>query len=355
MTGVTILIGDCRDVLRTLPSESVHCVVTSPPYWGLRDYGVDGQIGLESNLAEWLSIMVGVFREVRRVLRGDGVAWVQMGDCYCTGTKAPRQASSTVGDRVPSSWSNRNQEIRSGTPLGFKTKDLVGQPWRLAFALQADGWWLRRDVIWSKPNAMPETVYDRPATAHEYLFLLTKSANYFYDAEAVKEQTTGNAHARGNGVNKKIKVSSGWDTADGAHGTIHREGRGKPEYRTRQNPSFSSSVKDIVEMRNCRSVWEIPIDGYEGAHFATFPPALIEPCIKAGCPQGGTVLDPFGGAGTTGLVADRLQRNAILIELNPEYAAMAEQRIRSEAGMMASVRTEVPAPRGEPVAAAQLF
>ena len=334
--SVRILIGDVRDKLAELPDESVHCVVTSPPYGGLRDYGTAGQIGLEETFPAWLAIMVDVFREVRRVLRKDGVAWVQMGDCYNSGTSAKRKAPTTGVD--VGGWNDA--EIDGGARVhfkGLKTKDLVGQPWRLAFALQDDGWWLRRDVIWSKPNAMPETVHDRPATAHEYLFLLTRSARYAYDAEAIKEQVSGTAHARGDGINAKIKVPGGWDTGDGAHGTIHRDGRGKPEYRSRQNASFSSAVNELVETRNKRSVWEIPTAPFSGAHFATFPPALVEPCILAGCPKGGTVLAPVGGAGTTGLVADRHGRNAILIELNPEYAEIARKRIKADAGMFADV------------------
>lgn len=332
--SVLILKGDCREVLRTLPDESVHCVVTSPPYWGLRDYGVLGQIGLEFTFDEWLDKMVETFREVRRVLRTDGTCWLQMGDCYANDTK---WGGSTGGKHAAGLHGKSSGLGRGKRRTGLKAKELVGQPWRLAFSLSDDGWWLRRDVIWSKPNAMPETVHDRPATAHEYLFLLTKAARYAYDAEAVKESTTGNAHARGTGVNKKINVPSGWDTAAGGHGTIHRDGRGKPEYRPRQNASFSGAVNEIVETRNKRSVWEIPTDGFDGAHFATFPPALIEPCILAGCPKGGTVLDPFFGAGTTGLVADRLGRNCIGIELNPDYAAMAERRIRNDAGMFAQI------------------
>lgn len=337
---VRIINADCREALRTLPDESVHCVVTSPPYWGLRDYGVDGAIGLEASFDEWLGQIVEVFREVRRVLRADGTCWVQMGDAYCHGTRAPRGPTSTPGDHVPASWSNRCQSPRIASGGGLKAKDLIGQPWALAFALRADGWWLRRDIIWSKPNAMPETVHDRPATAHEYLFLLTRSARYAYDAEAVKEPVTGNAHARGDGINKKIKVPSGWDTGDGGHGAFHRQGRGAPEYRPRQNESFSDSINGPVETRNKRSVWQVPSEGFEGAHFATFPPALIEPCILAGCPRGGVVLDPFGGAGTTGLVAERLGRNSILIELNPDYAAMAERRIRNDAPLLTQVAAE---------------
>jgi DNA modification methylase len=331
---VRILLGDVRAKLRELPSESVHCVVTSPPYWGLRDYGMAAQIGLEPTFDEWLEAMVGVFREVRRVLRKDGVFWLQMGDCYANDGK---WGGRTGGKHAKALHGASAGLGRGRRRTGLKPKELVGQPWRLAFALSDDGWWLRRDVIWSKPNAMPETVHDRPATAHEYLFQLTRAARYWHDAEAVKEPVTGNAHSRGNGVNAKIKVPSGWDTAAGGHGSFHRKGRGQSEYRPRQNESFSAAVSGLVETRNKRSVWEIPTEGFEGAHFATFPPALVEPCILAGCPKTGTVLDPFGGAGTTGLVADRLGRDAILIELNPEYAEIARRRIQGDASLFADV------------------
>lgn len=281
--------------------------------------------------------MVEVFREIRRVLRKDGVAWVQMGDCYATSPNGRSAAAVKAGKHDDRTFRDKPFSTAGAE---FKAKDLVGQPWALAFALRQDGWWLRRDIIWSKPNAMPETVHDRPATAHEYLFLLTRSARYWYDAEAIKEPVTGNSHPRGDGINAKIKVPGGWDTGDGNHGSIHREGRGKPEYRPRQNESFSSAVNGLVETRNKRSVWTVPIEGFDGKHFATFPTTLIEPCIIAGCPEGGLVLDPFGGAGTTGLVADRLGRDAILIELNPEYADIAERRIRGDAGMFAEMHVE---------------
>ena len=249
--SVRILVGDCLDRLQTLPEESVHCVVTSPPYWGLRDYGVEGAIGLEPTLQEHLEMIVTVFREVRRVLRKDGTLWLNYGDCYHNGDSLS----------------------------GLKPKDLVMMPARAALALQADGWWLRSEIVWHKPNPMPESVRDRPTSAHEKLFLLTKAARYFYDAEAVRTKTDA----------------------------------------------------------NLRNVWTIPTHAYPDAHFATFPPKLVEPCIKAGCPVGGVVLDPFGGSGTVGLIASRLGRDAILIELNPEYAEMAERRIHGDAPLLADV------------------
>jgi site-specific DNA-methyltransferase (adenine-specific) len=292
----------------------MHCVVTSPPYWGLRDYGVAGQIGLESSYVDYVNAMVGVFRKVRRVLRKDGTLWLNLGDSYTSGGR------SSYGTYSPDSKQATHSAIkavqRSPMPDGLKPKDLVGIPWRVAFALQADGWWLRQDIIWSKPNPMPESVTDRCTKAHEYLFLMSKSERYYYDAGAIKEAVTGNAHSRGNGVNPKAA---------------------QPGNGIKQNTSFSAAVKDLVSERNKRSVWEIATAPFPESHFATFPPDLIEPCILAGCPEGGTVLDPFGGAGTTGLVADRLKRDSILIELNPDYAAMAERRIRNDAGMFAEL------------------
>jgi DNA modification methylase len=482
---VTIRHGDCREVLRTLPDGSVHCVVTSPPYFGLRDYGVAGQIGLEAGYAEYVDALVAVFREARRVLRDDGTIWLNLGDSYAGGGRGGNPAESKHRKQA-TNFGSVTGVTKNPWPIpdGLKPKDLIGIPWRVAQALQAPeylgrigrerdrvwlsatidaegticgftherkdtgkirrgihvtvtnsnramldeayriwptsrsdhnahgvghfgkldtfrwiahdvhekqqllaelypyfvckqkqallawnfleiskqargrnkgeegdenrqksqwivhalsrlnhlqsvdlpgwlkepssmfgpSWYLRSDVIWSKPNPMPESVTDRPTKAHEYLFLLSKSERYYYDAGAILEpQLTGKT--------AKYYGTSGaapWNAASGGH-------RDK-----------SGSYGD-GETRNRRSVWEVATQPFGEAHFATFPPALIEPCILAGCPKGGTVLDPFGGAGTTGLVADRLGRNAILIELNPEYAAMAERRIRSDAGMFADV------------------
>jgi DNA modification methylase len=319
---VTILKGDCRDVLRTLPDESVHCVVTSPPYWGLRDYGVAGQLGLEAGYAEYVDGMVEVFREVRRVLEASGTVWLNLGDCYATGAGkvgehpgGGAQGARWRGDGSKHDYGIGPMSQPNGMPqVGLKAKDLVGIPWRVAFALQADGWYLRQDIIWSKPNPMPESVRDRCTKAHEYLFLLSKSERYYYDADAIKEASATEPHAPGNSDKRFDK--------DGTHSW---------------GPERMDKVWGADGKRNRRSVWEVTTQPFSEAHFATFPPALIEPCILAGCPAGGTVLDPFGGAGTTGMVADRLGRNAILIELNPEYAAMAERRIRGDAGMFADV------------------
>ena len=351
-----VRIGDCRQVLDTLPEASVHCVVTSPPYWGLRDYGtgtwvggdqrmecpechgatetpesaardeacprcsgmgtihcdhvqrsnkhggtsnrpgleaqtyeyrdtcgkcgatrVDRQLGLEPTPEEYVANMVDVFRKVRRVLRDDGTLWLNLGDSYASDMKGsggptPKQASNSGSFYQP---------IR--LQHGLKPKDLVGIPWRVAFALQADGWYLRSDIIWAKPNPMPESVTDRPTKSHEYMFLLSKSPRYFFDQEAVREAQEG----------------------DGG--------------RTRQDAEVSAG-------RNIRTVWTIATKPYPGAHFAVFPPALVEPCVKAGCPEGGVVLDPFAGSGTVGMVANKLSRRAVLIDLNPEYADQIDER-----------------------------
>lgn len=304
---VKIINADVMEGLRQLPDESVHCVVTSPPYWGLRDYGVDGQIGLEATPEMFVARMVDVFGEVRRVLRKDGTCWVNLGDSYCSTDKwgggGPNTGKQTVaadGD-VPS-WAVR---ARKQPIPGIKPKDLVGIPWRVAFALQADGWYLRSDIIWSKPNPMPESVTDRPTKSHEYVFLLTKAERYHYDADAIKEPGVMPPRAKEGGagesaVDRKLR---GFDNCMGSDGS-----------------------------RNKRTVWTVATQPFSEAHFATFPPELPEVCIKAGCPVGGTVLDPFSGAGTTAMVADRLQRNAIGIELNPTYAEMSQRRIDGDRG-----------------------
>lgn len=315
-----ILQGDVLDRLCGLPEESVHCVVTSPPYWGLRDYGVEGQLGLEKTPAEYLAKMVKVFREVWRVLRSDGTCWVNMGDSY-SAQAGQRKVSDIAGIKQQSNVASIGAPSRCAE--GLKPKDLVGMPWRLAFALQEDGWWLRQDIIWSKPNPMPESVTDRCTKAHEYVFLLTKSARYFYDAEAVKEDVTGGAHARGNGVNPKARGAN-------SRMNVDRDPTHLKASNIKQNSSYSAAINELVGSRNKRSVWEIATEAFPEAHFATFPTKLVEPCILAGSPAHGTVLDPFSGAGTTGLVALRYHRNYIGIELNPEYAAMSERRIQAD-------------------------
>jgi len=286
--------------------------VTSPPYWGLRDYGVMGQIGLEATLQEWVDKMVAVFREVRRVLVPGGTLWLNLGDGYFGGGKAGKGGIQKWGG-IESQNQNRKYGPPVAIPEGLKPKDMMGQPWRIAFALQADGWYLRSDIIWHKPNPMPESVRDRPTKAHEYLFLLAKGVTYFYDADAILESVTGNAHAQGSGIGKKVAVP----------------GRG-----IRHNSSFgeatrNATVADLPMSRNRRTVWTIATQPFPEAHFATFPEALVEPCIRAGCPGGGIVLDPFMGSGTTALVAKKLNRHFLGIELNPAYIEIANRRLQT--------------------------
>ena len=290
-----ILQGDVRETLRALETGSVQTCVTSPPYFGLRDYGVSGQIGLESTPDAYVAELVAVFREVRRVLRDDGTLWLNLGDSY-TGS------ASTGGTGKETDYTGK-RSLPNKRAEGLKPKDLIGIPWRVAFALQADGWYLRQDVIWHKPNPMPESVRDRCTKAHEYMFLLSKSERYFFNSEAMKEKAAG---VRG-GAPKKIHSES----AQGKHGAT----------------SALNKSWDGAETRNRRSVWTVASSRYGGVHFATFPPALIEPCILAGAPFGGLVLDPFTGSGTTAAVALQHGRRFIGCELNPDYIKLAEARI----------------------------
>lgn len=321
---IHILTGDCRDVLRTLADGSVQCCVTSPPYYGLRDYGVDGQIGLEQTPDAFVAELVAVFREVRRVLRDDGTLWLNIGDSYAAqrgGTAMPAQTvAGGVGGKGDERahrgmGEGRGSAHRNAAAIGLKHKDLIGIPWMLAFALRADGWYLRQDIIWAKPNPMPESVRDRCTKAHEYLFLLSKSARYYYDAQAIAEPAIN--------AGRVVKYDGTQKNCEAAQ-----------DERMRTRVAGDRTVGDT---RNRRSVWEVATQPFSEAHFATFPPALIEPCTLAGSRPGDTILDPFGGAGTTGLVADRLQRDAILIELNPQYAEMARRRIHGDAPLFAEV------------------
>jgi len=386
-----IVCGDCRQVMAGLPAGSVHCVVTSPPYWGLRDYGVDGQLGLEPSPDEYIAKMVEVFRAVRRVLRDDGSLWLNVGDSYANDTK---WGGSTGGKHVKA-LHGQSGIGRQRQCTGLKPKDLCGIPWRLALALQADGWWLRQDIIWNKPNPMPESTTDRCTKAHEYIFLLTKRARYFYDAEAVKETGSPNTHSRG-------KAGTGPDTAEVNYKTD------KPGSGNRNNSDFQRYMADrpVGTRRNKRSVWTIPTAPFKEAHFATFPPELVRPCLLAGtsehgcCPACGApwvrvvekkptgqtqkmpdgfathagdhgsihrdgrekgkqgkpvmksetvgwrptcdceepngntpspvpciVFDPFMGAGTVGVVAVQEGRHWVGIELNAGYAERARRRI----------------------------
>jgi len=294
------LLGDCRARLAELDAGSVNTCVTSPPYFGLRDYGHAGQIGLENTPAAFVAEMVAVFREVRRVLRDDATLWINLGDSYAGGGSIGRNDAGRDigggGNKLGSG--NPGHQGTRGAVRGLKPKDLIGIPWRVAFALQADGWYLRQDIIWAKPNPMPESVRDRCTKAHEYVFLLSKGPRYYFDADAIAEPLGAASVAL-----LAQNVEAG----------------------------------DLIGTRNKRSVWTVAAQPFREAHFATYPPELIEPCILAGCPEGGTVLDPFGGAGTTGLVADRLQRNAVLIEINPEYAEIARKRLEGDAGLFSTV------------------
>ena len=350
---MTVYAGDNRQVLKALADQSVHCVITSPPYWSLRDYGTatweggdpacdhkkpnadtghithstlgggkatnaaqvggyrstcgkcgatrqDAQLGLEPTPEQYVENMVAVFREVRRVLRSDGTLWLNLGDSYAGGGQTGRNDGGRP--EKGKGWAEydiKRTKVRRDD--GLKPKDLVGIPWRVAFALQADGWYLRSDIIWSKPNPMPESVTDRPTKAHEYLFLLAKSERYYFDADAVRE---GFADERmGASGARSLNYSEG----SGRNDTLGGDGK------------RGLGVSPAAAGRNIRSVWTIATQPYPGAHFATFPPKLVEPCILAGSPPGGVVLDPFGGSGTTAMVAQHLSRRAVLIDLNPDY------------------------------------
>ncbi|WP_117140355.1 DNA-methyltransferase [Pseudomonas amygdali] len=358
-----ILLGDCIDVMRTLPDESVHTCVTSPPYYGLRDYGVEGQIGLEETPAEFIARLVDVFREVRRVLRADGTIWVNMGDSYATGGRGG--GGSYMAERGDAAWKGKGSATGwRSAPAGFKHKDLMGMPWRLAFALQDDGWYLRQDIIWHKPNPMPESTRDRCTKAHEYLFLLSKSRRYFYDQDAIKEPVAASSIAR---LSQNVDDQAGSDRVPGKTNGPMKAVRSRRDSFKREDSKREDSKREQaipgqafgthrpdrddsdypLDVRNKRSVWSVPTVGYKGAHFATFPPDLIRPCILASAPRGGVVLDPFGGAGTTSLVSMQEGRRSIICELNPGYAALARARIDSAwldgAAQMDVFRDSVPA------------
>lgn len=291
MSEYKLYLGNCLDHLEFMPDNSVNCCVTSPPYFGLRDYGVDGQIGLEQTPEEYVNKMVEVFREVRRVLRDDGALWLNLGDSYGKG------------------------------------KQLLGIPWRVAFALQADGWYLRQDIIWSKPNPMPESVRDRCTKSHEYIFLLTKSQRYYYDHDAIREPHTGEAA-------KAVAIGYKEVGQRGVNSSVRRgltDGQATQFSKKGHSGYFGADGKCLLNPlgKNKRSVWSVPTQSVKGAHFATVPPALIEPCILAGCPVGGVVLDPFGGSGTTAGVAVAHGRKAIICELNPEYGKLMPDRVAS--------------------------
>ena len=304
-----ILSGDAIEMLRTLASESVQCCVTSPPYWGLRDYGVEGQIGLETTPGEYVASLVTVFEEVRRVMTDDGTLWLNLGDSYAA--RSNGGGGSFMEMRGHTAWANhaRLKGFRKA-PEGLKSKDLVGIPWMTAFALRDAGWYLRSDIIWSKPNAMPESVKDRPTKSHEYIFLLSKSKRYYYDADAIRDPHSESSLAR---AKRGRSEDHKWVGGDGLN----------PEH---------SICKDMGQAchphgRNKRTVWTVSTQPNKEDHFAAYPPKLVRPCILAGSRLGDTVIDPFNGTGTTGAVALSLRRNYIGIEINPKYVEITKRRL----------------------------
>lgn len=302
--GMRILQGDCLETLKTLDAGIVQICVTSPPYYGLRDYGMDAQIGLEETPDAYVDKLVRVFREVKRVLKDDGTLWLNLGDSYCN-TNGFARAKQEWQQKGRNDAPANDRDLSSLHAAGYKTKDLLGIPWMVAFALRADGWYLRSDIIWHKPNPMPESVRDRPTKSHEYIFLLSKNKRYYYDADAIAEPSAWAGDPRA------------------GYGRLHYRGK-----REGQKGTGQENFVSISETRNKRSVWTVTTKPYSGAHFATFPPDLIEPCILAGSKAGDVVLDPFNGSGTTGAVALKHHRDYIGCELNPEYIELTNQRIK---------------------------
>lgn len=305
-----IIQGDSFQVLKTLPDQSVQTCITSPPYYGLRDYGVDGQIGLEANITDYIANLVKVFQEVRRVLKDDGTLWVNLGDSYMGSGKG--------------AWKEKDQQKHVYVPdrafksdSGLKPKNLMGVPWRIAFALQDDGWYLRSDIIWNKPNAMPESVKDRPTKAHEYIFLLSKSQKYYYDHEAIKEEA----------IYKEQEPIRGSDGTFGPTQSRLRTSKKRGEFEGKHGNAAFGAIRNKRNKRNKRSVWTVTTKPYKGAHFATYPPDLIAPCVLSGSRIDDVILDPFFGSGTTGLVAVQHSRKFLGIELNPDYVDIAKKRL----------------------------
>lgn len=315
--------------------ESVQCVVTSPPYWGLRDYGHESQIGLEKTPEEYVGRLVEIFAEVRRVLRKDGTVWLNLGDSYAGGAGGRGDVGRDIprGDGTTGKPSAKHNGVRlqSVVPIGLKPKDLVGIPWMVAFALRADGWYLRSDIIWSKPNPMPESVTDRPTKSHEYIFLLSKNQKYYFDANSVRQP-----HKEASILRQERAVSTFHKNVNGAPGqTPHSMSRPRPNAKGLRTALEALDHGEPLHRngRNIRTVWTVTTHGFPDAHFATFPPDLIKPCILAGAPIGGVVLDPFAGSGTTGKVAIELGRKAILIEPKAEYIEMIKRRCQTTIGL----------------------
>lgn len=342
---VSVLIGDVLDRLKSLPDDHFDCVVTSPPYWGLRDYGIEGQIGLEPTLTEHLEKMVSVFNEVRRVLKPTGTLWVNYGDCYATTPNGRSAADTKTVGNDDRTFRDKPFSTIQGV---LKPKDLCMVPNRFAIAMQEAGWWVRSEIIWAKPNPMPESVRDRPATAHEKVFLFSKSGRYVYDTQAVRQNAAESSLQRwsqdiasqegSTRANVGAKINGNIKAVGGPKKDKQR-GHGRPHAGFNDHWDEMSKDEQQENGRNLRNyepapvqVWEIATRPFKEAHFATFPPELVERCLAAGCPKGGAVLDPFGGAGTTGLVADRMQMDATLIEINPDYAEICLKRIDRDRG-----------------------
>lgn len=316
--AISIYHGNALDVLKSMGAETVQCCVTSPPYWGLRDYGVDGQLGLEPTPDEYVTKMVEIFREVKRVLKNDGTLWLNLGDSYCGST------SETVSERKNSPIAKGtifSQEQRKGRGertknmhrAGLKPKDLVGIPWRVAFALRQDGWYLRQDIIWAKPNPMPESVQDRCTKSHEYIFLLTKLAKYYYDHKAIMEDSVDAESYKGRRFRGPKAIN---------------EGNHRPFSKPNTLDKGNEADGKTYPKRNKRSVWSINTKSFSAAHFAVFPPEIPRNCILAGSKTGDVILDPFGGAMTTLMVAQQLNRKAIGIELNEDYIKIGLRRLQ---------------------------
>lgn len=310
-----ILIGDALEILKGMRAESVDCCITSPPYYNLRDYGIEGQIGLETTPEEYISKLTEIFREVRRVLKNDGTLWLNIGDSYAGSGKGKKDIHTTnKGNKGSKNNSALQGNFRSAE---IKPKDLIGIPWLLAFSLRADGWYLRQDIIWNKPNAMPESVKDRCTRSHEYIFLMSKSRKYYYDIEAIMEEavTSDRSHPRGS------------------------KGTSTPNMGRRKQDEFGNRRYTGLK-RNKRDVWNISTCGYKGAHFATFPLKLIEPCVLAGSREEGFVLDPFCGSGTVGEAAKIHGRNFIGIEINQQYAEIASERTKEKCVLSKDIEKE---------------